>query len=78
MNIEIEIEHGADIASGVDIEGITQYVLEQEGCPATTEVSITLTTDEEVHRLNKEYRGIDRQVLRTLIHGSGLTLAIRN
>ena len=31
MNIEIEIEHGADIASGVDIEGITQYVLEQEG-----------------------------------------------
>ena len=60
MNIEIEIEHGADIASGVDIEGITQYVLEQEGCPATTEVSITLTTDEEVHRLNKEYRGIDR------------------
>ena len=37
MNIEIEIEHGADIASGVDIEGITQYVLEQEGCPATTE-----------------------------------------
>ena len=60
MNIEIEIEHGVDIASGVDIEGITQYVLEQEGCPATTEVSITLTTDEEVHRLNKEYRGIDR------------------
>ena len=60
MNIEIEIEHGADIASGVDIEGITQYVLEQEGCPATTEVCITLTTDEEVHRLNKEYRGIDR------------------
>ena len=59
MNIEIEIEHGADIASGVNIEGITQYVLEQEGCPATTEVSITLTTDEEVHRLNKEYRGID-------------------
>ena len=28
MNIEIEIEHGADIASGVDIEGITQYVLD--------------------------------------------------
>ena len=27
MNIEIEIEHGADIASGVDIEGITQYAV---------------------------------------------------
>ncbi|WP_294438440.1 rRNA maturation RNase YbeY [uncultured Slackia sp.] len=60
MNIAIEIEHGADIAEGVDIEGIARYVLEQEGQPENTEVSITLTTNEEVHRLNREFRGIDR------------------
>lgn len=60
MNIEIEIEHGASIAEGVDIEGIARHVLEAEGMPETTEVSITLTTNEEVHRLNREYRGIDR------------------
>ncbi len=60
MNVIIEIEHGGDIAEGVDIEGITKYVLEQEDCPETTEVSITLTTNEEVHRLNREFRGIDR------------------
>ena len=60
MNIAVEIEHGADIAEGVDIEGVARYVLAQEGQPETTEVSITLTTDEEVHRLNREFRGIDR------------------
>lgn len=60
MNIEIEIEHGASIAEGVDIEGIARHVLNAEGMPETTEVSITLTTNEEVHRLNREYRGIDR------------------
>ena len=60
MNIAVEIEHGADIAEGVDIEGIARYVLAQEGQPENTEVSITLTTDEEVHRLNREFRGIDR------------------
>lgn len=60
MNIAVEIEHGADIAEGVDIEGISRYVLAQEGQPENTEVSITLTTNGEVHRLNREFRGIDR------------------
>ncbi len=60
MQIALDIQHGADIAEGVDIEGLARHVLIQEGCPDTTEVSITLTTDEEVHRLNREFRGIDR------------------
>lgn len=60
MNIEIDIRHGEDIAQGVDIERIARYVLEQEGQPSTTEVSIALVTDDEIHELNREYRGIDR------------------
>lgn len=60
MNIEIDIRHGEDIAEGVDIESLAKYVLEQEGQPDNTEVSIALVTDEEIHQLNKEYRGIDR------------------
>lgn len=60
MNIAVEIEHGADIAEGVDIEGIARFVLVQEGQPENAEVSVTLTTNEEVHRLNREFRGIDR------------------
>jgi probable rRNA maturation factor len=60
MNIEVEVDHGEDIVAGVDVQRLATYVLEQEGQPANTEVSITFVDDQEIHRLNKEYRGIDR------------------
>ena len=60
MNIVVDIKYGADIAQGVDIEGLARYVLEQEQQPECAEVSITLTTNEEVHALNRDFRGIDR------------------
>ena len=30
------------------------------GCPDSLELSVLLTDDEEIHRLNRDYRGIDR------------------
>ena len=60
MNIAVDVQYGEDIAEGVDITGLATYVLTQEDQPETTEVSITFVTDEEIHRLNKEFRGIDR------------------
>ena len=60
MNIVVDIKYGADIAQGVDIEGLARYVLEQEQQPECAEVSITLTNNEEVHALNRDFRGIDR------------------
>ncbi len=60
MNIAVDVQYGEDIAEGVDITGLATYVLTQEEQPETTEVSITFVTDEEIHRLNKEFRGIDR------------------
>lgn len=35
-------------------------VLDAEACPYEAEVSLTLTDDAEIHRLNREFRGIDR------------------
>lgn len=35
-------------------------VLEEEGCPFDASVYLLVTDAEEVHRLNLEYRGIDR------------------
>ena len=60
MNIVVDIQYGEEIAEGVDVEGLATYVLTQEEQPETTEVSITLVSNEEIHELNKEYRGIDR------------------
>ena len=47
-----------------DYEEIARKVigaaLDQEQCPYEAEVSLTLTDDEEIHRVNQEFRGIDR------------------
>ena len=60
MNIAVEIEPRTDIAEGNWISKRCSPYGAGPGRPAeTTEVSITLTTDEEVHRLNEEFRGID-------------------
>lgn len=33
--------------------------MEYEGCPYETEVNLLLTTDEEIHAMNREFRQID-------------------
>ena len=42
------------------LEKVLSKGLEMEGITIPVEVSVTITTPEEVHALNKEYRGIDR------------------
>lgn len=41
-------------------EQVINGVLNQEECPYEVEVSLVLTTDEEIHKTNKEFRNIDR------------------
>lgn len=41
-------------------ELVINGVLDQEECPYEVEVSLVLTTDEEIHKTNKEFRNIDR------------------
>ncbi|MBS6395587.1 MAG: rRNA maturation RNase YbeY [Clostridiales bacterium] len=62
MTLSVEKEYGLDL--GLDYEGIAEKVIEQvleeEGCPYEAEVHLLLTSDEEIHRINLEYREIDR------------------
>lgn len=62
MTLNIEKEY--DLELGIDYEEtallVAEQVLEEEGCPYEAEVSLLLTSDEEIHRLNLQYRGIDR------------------
>lgn len=39
---------------------IAEAVLDMEGCPYEAQVELLLTTDAEIHEINKEYRQIDR------------------
>lgn len=62
MTLNIEKEY--DLELGIDYDQtalqVAEQVLEEEGCPYEAEVSLLLTSNEEIHRLNLQYRGIDR------------------
>lgn len=67
MTIHLENEYETEALSEVfdfDHQEVAEMVvaqaLEQEGCPYEASVEILITSDEEIHRLNKEHRGIDR------------------
>ena len=58
------IEEEGEIRLPFDIketaESVVSAALEVEQCPYEAEVNLLLTTDEEIHRMNLEYRQIDR------------------
>ncbi|MCI8586951.1 MAG: rRNA maturation RNase YbeY [Lachnospiraceae bacterium] len=62
MTLNVEKEY--DLELGIDYEetalAVAEQVLEEEGCPYEAEVSLLLTSNEEIHGLNLQYRGIDR------------------
>ena len=58
FNWEIEAEEQEKIEAL--LEKVLAKGLEMEKITVPVEISITITTAEEVHRLNLEYRGIDR------------------
>lgn len=64
MTIEIENEYGSQDALPFDWDALLRKVvmgaMDFEPCPYEAEVSILLTDNEEIHRINREFRGIDR------------------
>lgn len=62
MSLQIEIE--TDIDLGIDIkkeaDAIVDFAIDYMKCPYECEVNLTLTDNEGIHSLNKEYRDIDR------------------
>ncbi|MEE1196188.1 MAG: rRNA maturation RNase YbeY [Lachnospiraceae bacterium] len=67
MTIHLENEYEESSLSEIfdfDYEKVAEAVvvqaLDQEKCPYEASVEILITSDEEIHRLNMEHRGIDR------------------
>ena len=62
MTLDLEDEYGLDL--GFDYEKtateVINQVLEEEGCPYEAQVNLLLTSDQEIHRMNMEYREVDR------------------
>lgn len=61
----IYISHETDIKLDIpDQDDLITKVIEEalvfEGCPFEAEVNVTIADDSEVHRINREFRGIDK------------------
>lgn len=59
MNVLVTIDHGSDLVEEVDVEALCLFAMEMEDKPANAEVSVTFVDDEEMARLNGQYRGIE-------------------
>ncbi len=60
INIEYEAEEKLDLPWEEIIQKVVLAALDYEGCPYEAEVNVVLTDNEEIRRLNREYRDIDR------------------
>lgn len=62
MTIYFEEEGNGELA--IDSESLAKTVIEAaadyEGCPYELSINLLLTDNEGIHRLNKEFRGIDK------------------
>lgn len=56
MDITINYDHGREDVEAFPLRELAEFVISQEEKPATTEVSISFVTDEEIARLNEQYR----------------------
>lgn len=60
INIEYEAEGKLDLPCEAIINDIVLAALDYEKCPYEAEVNVILTDDEEIRRINREFREIDR------------------
>lgn len=57
MEILIDRSHAADEIGRLPVEGLVRFALESEGAPENCEVSIAFVDDDEMARLNRDFRG---------------------
>lgn len=61
MDIAVNYDYREeDVRAAIDVEKLAIFVISHEEKPESTEVSISFVEDDEIHALNRYYRGIDR------------------
>lgn len=59
MQVNVLIEHGEELVDGFPIEELCTFVMKKMNLPECTDVTVTFVTNERIHELNRDYRGID-------------------
>lgn len=62
MTLNFEDEYGLSLPFEAEslAEQVIEHSLDYENCPYEAEVNLLLTSNEEIHKMNREFRGIDR------------------
>ena len=61
MDIQVNYRYRqSDMEPLLDWQRLARLVIEGEGMPETTEVSISFVDNDEIHALNRDYRNVDR------------------
>ena len=63
MDIALRFDYGEDKLAGLPLEELIAFVLASRKLPQTTSVSVTFVSNERIHELNRDYRGIDKPTL---------------
>ena len=63
MKVKLVFKNKTDFRPDFDLrktaEKVIKHVLKAEGCPFDCEVNLTVTGEEEIHAVNKEFREVD-------------------
>ena len=57
MDVQINYDYRGDDLKDMPLVELAQFVLDHQEKPQNTEVSLSFVTDEEIARLNEQYRG---------------------
>ena len=60
MDIALRFDYGEDKLADLPFEELIAFVLASRKLPQTTSVSVTFVSNERIHELNRDYRGIDK------------------
>lgn len=60
ISISYETEKKLELPYTEIIEKVIQEAMDYEDCPYESEINVVLTDNEEIQRINQEFRGIDR------------------
>lgn len=59
MQVNILFEHGEELVKDLPMEELCTFVMKKMNLPECTDVTVTFVTNERIHELNRDYRGID-------------------
>ena len=60
MNVTVLYEYKEDNVKDIPLEALSLFVMKEMDCPESSDVTITFVSDDRIHELNRDYRGIDR------------------